>query len=151
MVSSYYPVGSTRFRDVDYKCVYVTYLNDDYVSLPYNLETGKIDLSCISPIYIADSWHESTAFYLDNQCNGTTYGASVGAYSAIIQVNNAFFYVDGEPDIENPDVYYAWDKTDDECEERNNSSEMNFWTYKPVPDWVLNALPDAPYTLTLEY
>lgn len=145
------PLSQEKNRfEPSYSCVYIYFLDDKRLYFVYNLGTGNISAQCYNPIYISDTWKENiNTYFLDDNCNGSTYSNTGSVYAQILIVSGIVYYVDGHPDIENPSVYYKW--VNDECHEYKNTNEDNFWAYKPVPSWVLNALPDAPYTLSLEY
>ncbi|MCP4599094.1 MAG: hypothetical protein GY847_00890 [Proteobacteria bacterium] len=138
-----------RFGDDYNSCVFVSYLGDDYIALGYNLETGQPE-SCFFTGSTFDSWKDCQySYFLDDQCSGQAYYGS--SQSPVSKISNVLYFTDGDPAFSKITTYYKWNSTNEECVEYTYSTGIDFWLYKPVPDWVLNALPDFPYTVTLGY
>lgn len=139
--------------ELNHTCVTVTYLGNRRIGLDYNLATGNPHDCNYSGIWHIDSW-KGSSYFLDSDCNGKSYhmmSSEYKKYFNIVNVEDAFYYIDGAAAVVNPDKYYFWNTTMGQCLDFQNTSALNFWEWKPVPDWVINALPDYPYTLTLEY
>jgi hypothetical protein len=149
-----------RFGEINPSCIYLSYIGDTRIGMYFDLKTGRSENCEYSPVVNYDSWAEnSSTTFLDPSCLGDPYypyhqhGTKQGsAYpSAVTRVQGVFYFVENEPDIIDPKYYYRWNSTTKKCMEIANSDGLDFWTFKTVPDWVLDILSDAPYSITLEY
>jgi len=132
------------------RCAYVRSLDGGYVDAPFALDTGRIE-DCLGTV---DFWPDR--LYQDPTCTGTWYdqpGAiqSLEMYRRLEQytVGELLYYSSDAPvQVQAGDVLYA--RYVDACTATIVDSDMTLYEWKPVPDWVRDLLPNAPYTLTLE-
>jgi hypothetical protein len=125
-------------------CVGVQYLDTGYLAVSFELATGVPNDACYADFA---SWRDANPYFLDDQCTGPAYAIHP---SYRFMVNGTLYAPDvaGGPVV--PAEYYMW--SGGNCTgPAANTSSIRFWPFAPVPGWVLSALPDAPYTVALEY
>lgn len=146
---SFYP--NDRFVPSTPPCVFIDHLGQERLQLPYELASG-LPLPCAQSVSL--TWREAIyRTFVDAACLTAavpTTPGSVGAV-AIYAVDGTLYYVSGAPDVVAPPTYYSWNSTSQTCTQVSNTSALSLWRWKPVPQRVLQALTNPPYTLAIEY
>jgi hypothetical protein len=127
-------------------CVHVSNFGDSRpIAIPYDLATGDAT-ECAT--YKYSTWHDaSLVYYLDSNCSNKKYYPN--SYGVVPVISDILYYPGGiETDSS---TYYTWNNATSTCNPIPNITNLKFYEYIPVPDWVVNLLPDAPYTLSMEY
>lgn len=139
-----------RFGMPGHRCVYVEYLDDQFIGLKYDLDLGSLDSFCNDRTYRV--WLSvPDVYFFDDQCSGDPYSVSGQLFDPVF-VGDKRYYTSEDPNITNPSSYYKWDRDTESCIETENTEEYDFWSFKMIPTWVVALLRDeAPYTLELEY
>lgn len=137
------PVEDTtpRFGKVAYPCVRIEYLGNDHLNFEYELASGRPE-PCARSEFASLS---QMSVFTDPRCAGEAYAQC--CMDPFLS-NGTFYYVEGPPLREDVEPTYSWD-WDGTCQETSVPKDLHH--FRSVPDWVINALPDPPYTLTLEY
>lgn len=138
-----------RFGARPRECVLVEYLGQEHIDLRYALATGHPE-----PCYEETPWQGGNRHWLDRACEEQAYVPTLvdSFFAAPILVDRVLWYAT-ERSVSVGDAHvYRWDFASNQCV-RVPAAERpaELWPYKRVPKWALELLPDAPYTLTLEY
>ena len=148
-----YHDGQEHFTSGDIGCVHLEFLGDSYIGLSYGTSSGRLGACKIRPYAQCSSWASCAGVgHTSASCTGTPYAvgyASTNLFS-VIEVTGNFHFVEGLPDVVSPDQLYVTNYAL-QCFSQPNPEGAFLWKYELVPQWVVNALPDAPYTVSLEY
>lgn len=146
-----YQLGEKRVKfasSITPDCMHVAALGPMMLAMTYSPATGGF--CTISPFAPTtwDSWRALDPFFLDDECEGATYTRN-GADTPTPMVVGVLYYADGTPDFSGVTTFHRW--RNDTCTEFTNDSGVDLWAFKQVPDAVVNALPNAPYTIEMAY
>ena len=134
------------FRKVeDFPCVWLQFLDDRTVGVTYTLQTGQID-EC-EPNFA--NWQDDpAAYFLDDSCQGASYAIDSG--SGLTRLVNGQSYA---PTARTTTTkLYHWNNQDNTCDTLDLGGEtVQVWKFERLPNWVEAALPNPPYTLSMEY
>lgn len=141
-----------RFTSGEPPCVWIGHLGSQRLEIAFELATGAPE-PCVSYRYGAWRGGLFSDFFSDAGCTMPVFpGALGGQRSApVLSVGGTLYYVGGTPDAVAPAQYYLWQEGTSTCSAITNTNGNNLWRWKPVPDSVLNALPNPPYTMAIEY
>jgi hypothetical protein len=139
-----------RFGPRTIECVHVEYLADNYIGLDYDLQTGD-PVACY-PGILVNSWDALSGFvYLDSECKGDEpYSLSGGVDAPVIVVGGKLYSALGQPQSQSVnDIFIKSSFGCNSCKMIVTPNiEITLWSFEPVPNWVVNALSNYPYTLT---
>lgn len=145
-----YPTCSTQpcsqdFGDFSYDCVSIAYAGQSRINLAYRLTDGKPQGCSVN----YDEWRDvPSLFFTNDTCTGQPYTAG----ETRLQVDGTIYYTTPHDPYQAPATVYVWNASTQACIPLDNSNETyRLYPYKEVPSWVVELLPDAPYSLTLEY
>lgn len=137
-----------RFTDAHGDCAWVSIHGRRAIGLSYSLATGKLD-GCeqyapqASWRDAAVKWNSWVAFTTPT-CDGPAYSPQGSATTQVLRINGVHHYADGAPTA----VQQTYQWTGSQC---IVSLVREVWAYKPIPQDVVNLLPDAPYTYEITY
>lgn len=142
---SFYP--NDRFEDIDPPCVWIDHLDQQRFQLPFELSTGSA-IACAQSIMGAWS---ATGYFADPACTQNAVVTPDARVQGVVVVAGAMYYVAGLPEASPPATVYYRATANGACTTMAIQEPNRLWRWKPVPARVLNALPNAPYTLSIEY
>ncbi|WAS91911.1 hypothetical protein [Nannocystis punicea] len=141
--TTYVGAGKVEFGLYEFSCVYINFLDTDYIGVVYELATGNP-----KPCYKNyASWKEASPYFKDANCTQAVGYTLPGYPPSVLQVSGTLFYVTGNSPIVTPT--YTWNAMQNTCV--MNNVELEFHEYKPVPSWVLEIMDSPPYSMVLEY
>lgn len=124
-------------------CVSVEMMGDDFprgVAIPYELSTGEISSPCLP------DHSQNVVRFTDVECEGQPFARASAASYVILEINNSLLWPEGETFEVDP-IFMV--DNEGECTE-SYSAEL-LLPLEPVPDDVVNALPNPPYEIRAEY
>jgi len=138
-----------------FPCVRVIDFDGQYINLQFDLQSGQLQ-PCMYGGGGLDDDLRDTVSYLNDKCEGKPYAAlvDVGYMEPEFTRARGLLYAEGDvwyvSEDECPGVMinYRYDSLTGNC---NVRQEHFLCPYAPVPMWVRDLLPNAPYTLHVEY
>ena len=134
------------FRPLEeFPCAWIQVLEGRTVGVNYSLSSGRVD-AC-EPSF--DSFrNDPAALFLDDRCEGEAVAVDSGA--GLVRTVDGTLYAPTE--AQTTRQLYNWNPESEQCEAIDLSdNEVQVWRFVSVPSWVSEALPNPPYTLTMEY
>lgn len=144
-----------------FPCARIVFYEDRYINLQYDLQSGKIGPcmgSMEAEIYLNQSWRDGQAEFTNDQCTGDPYISIHGALGQAPPIHSdtrelyvaegsALWYVS---DQDCPGVVdrWSWSLISMTCVK---GEPAYLCPFRKLPNWVLDLLPNPPYTLTMEY
>jgi hypothetical protein len=142
-----YEIYAVRFSESMLPCVTVSYKDKRSIGLSYRLLTGKLD-GCETYPPTA-TWRASPYVrFADSGCQGTPYLYFNAAI--VLKIGSTYYYTEGQAST-HAATYYQWDAETSTCTASSPVAGIDLWAFKPVPNEIVNLLPDAPYTMAIVY
>ena len=136
----------TEFGDDSYECVWLSNLGQDPVGVKYELASGDA-----APCYdeVAGGWQSGIFYWDEPSCSGPGY--ALGGSTYVQKVGGEMYAPHGSvANVAGVTMAYRWG-VGGQCEAVTLGVAYELWRYKALPAWVLDALPEGPYTIELEY
>jgi len=153
------PASSSNFP-----CVRVFDHAGSYINLQYDLATGGLE-SChgnmSTKIDLTKNVRDViiSGYFLDEKCDTTPYLPGYGEIGEGGTDSIRLFFAEGKAwhtsgegcigGIGIETKVWVWDIESKLCKGKTSTSPL--CPVKPIPDWVLNLLPNPPYTMAVEY
>lgn len=141
---------------VDFPCVRIVDHAGRYINLQYDLLTGSLG-PCQGTPYNVDfntTWESLAPVFVNDKCEGERHTSQEDAFAQpefadardLYYVEGQMWYLGEAGCIHDKSTFWSIDAG--ECKPFEAS---HVCPYRPVPKWVEDLLPDAPYTMAVEY
>jgi len=137
-----------------FPCVRIIDHEGRYVNVQYELATGRLEPCLDDGSDAFDKWEDGVTFHLDPACEGVTHQLAERHryYAPEFTTSRDFFNVGGKfwalTEDCVPSSHPQWQHSPGECAVL---TQTDLCTVEPVPEWVLDLLPNPPYTMAVEY
>jgi hypothetical protein len=152
------------FEDFNFTCIHVSFLGSRYINTKYSLATGRIEgEGCGLNFPGLDGYdYIPSVVFVDPDCSGTPYASPGVMFEAnpgddsvdlpprrISVIGDKLLYASMNAGASDSPVYYEPVYSQNKCLSWTMVEPL--YPLLPVPVEVLDALPNPPYHLTIEY